>query len=385
MSNSWMLTKLSELLQPVSRPERVDPTKEYRLLGVRLDGAGPFHRETIQGSQSAATTLYEVKSGDFIYSRLFACRGAFGIVNSDLDGCYVSGEFPTFVPVFGKVNVNFLKFWFRLPTTIREVVTNCSGSTPLTRNRFKENFFLNLEIQLPLVEEQRRIVAKIDEVASKINEANELRSRINDTSRQLLQSAFSKVIANAKLSPMHEVAPITRRPVNVDLFSVYPELGIRSFGNGTFHKPPLSGAAVGGKKLFRIEPGNIVFNNVFAWEGAVAVAKAEDFGRFGSHRFITCLPKKGLATPEFLCFYFLTSKGLEKLGEASPGGAGRNRTLGLDALSKIEVPIPPIDQQLWFDSLQKKVESLKMHQEQTSTQLAALLPSILNKAFKGVL
>jgi type I restriction enzyme S subunit len=124
---------------------------------------------------------------------------------------------------------------------------------------------------------------------------------------------------------------------------------------------------------------------VFAWEGAVAVAKPEDFGRFGSHRFITCLPKKGLTTPEFLCFYFLTNEGLEKLGEASPGGAGRNRTLGLEALSKIEVPVPPIERQIWFDSLQTKVNSFKQIQAQTAAELEGLLPSILDKAFKGEL
>jgi type I restriction enzyme S subunit len=147
----------------------------------------------------------------------------------------------------------------------------------------------------------------------------------------------------------------------------------------------LSGADVGSKKLFRIEPGDLVFNNVFAWEGAVAVAKAEDFGRFGSHRFITCLPKKGLTTSEFVCFYYLTSEGLEKLGEASPGGAGRNRTLGLDSLSKIEVPVPPIDRQLWFNSLQAKVSSFKQIRAQTVAELEGLLPSILDKAFKGEL
>ena len=30
---------------------------------------------------------------------LFACRGAFGVISEALDGCYVSSEFPTFVPV----------------------------------------------------------------------------------------------------------------------------------------------------------------------------------------------------------------------------------------------------------------------------------------------
>jgi type I restriction enzyme, S subunit len=110
---------------------------------------------------------------------------------------------------------------------------------------------------------------------------------------------------------------------------LYPELGIRSFGNGTFHKPALNDLELGGKRIFKIEPDDLLFNNVFAWEGAIAVARSQDFRRFGAHRFITCVPKKDKATSRFLCFYFLTNEGLELIGAASPGGAGRNRTLAL--------------------------------------------------------
>jgi type I restriction enzyme S subunit len=184
---------------------------------------------------------------------------------------------------------------------------------------------------------------------------------------------------------MAEVAPLVRRKVDVHPEGQYPELGIRSFGRGTFHKPALGGLEVGTKKLFHIEPGDLIFSNVFAWEGGVAVAKPFDTGRFGSHRFITCVSKKGVATPTFLCFYFLTEEGLAKLGTASPGGAGRNRTLGIDALSRIQVPVPDYNQQLWFDLLQAKVDVLMRFQEETAAELDALMPSILSKAFSGEL
>ncbi len=184
---------------------------------------------------------------------------------------------------------------------------------------------------------------------------------------------------------MSDVAPLMRRPVKINIDKEYQELGVRSFGKGTFHKPPLSGATVGSKKLYQIFPGDLVFNNVFAWEGAVAVAKKEDIGRVGSHRFITCIPQEGVATSDFLRFYFLTDEGLEKLGEASPGGAGRNRTLGLEALGKIKVPIPSIEKQLWFDALQSKIATLKQIKSQTTIEMDALLPSILDKAFRGEL
>ena len=305
MSSQWKPTKLAEVLIPVSRAEAVDPTKEYLLLGVRLEGRGPFLRETVMGSQIAATRLFKVEEGNFIYSRLFAWRGAFGVIEPALDGCYVSGEFPTFKPVPEKIDTEFLRLWFRLPTTIELVEADCTGSTPLTRNRFKENFFLNLEIPLPPLSEQRRIVARIESLAARIEEAQGLKAKITTDERHMLLATFSKLIAIGALQSMEKIAPITRRPIKVEMESTYPELGVRSFGKGTFPKPTVPGIEIGSKKLFCIEPGDLVFNNVFAWEGAVAVAKAEDAGRVGSHRFIACVPKEGIATANFLCFYFL--------------------------------------------------------------------------------
>ena len=184
---------------------------------------------------------------------------------------------------------------------------------------------------------------------------------------------------------MTKVAPIVRRNVDVDMDSQYPELGVRSFGKGTFHKPILNGIDVGTKKLYSMEPGDLVFSNVFSWEGAIAVVQPEDKSRVGSHRFITCVPKPGITTAEFLRFYLLTDEGIEKIREASPGGAGRNRTLGLKKLEKIEVPIPDYNKQLWFDSLQTKVATIKQAQSDNQAELDGLLPALLDKAFKGEL
>lgn len=72
METPYPLVPLDDVLHAVSRTVAVKPLDEYPLLGVRLDNGGAFHRETKLGSQSAATTLYKVKTGDFIYSRLFA-------------------------------------------------------------------------------------------------------------------------------------------------------------------------------------------------------------------------------------------------------------------------------------------------------------------------
>ena len=48
--------------------------------------------------------------------------------------------------------------------------------------------------------------------------------------------------------------PLVRRPVEIDLDAAYPELGVRSFGRGTFHKPELPGGRPGGGRSLSAGP-----------------------------------------------------------------------------------------------------------------------------------
>lgn len=249
----------------------------------------------------------------------------------------------------------------------------------------KERDIAGVQIPLPPLDEQRRIVARIEALVACIAEARVLRQATVDDMRQLLLGQYANISAGAPLMRMAEVAPLVRRPIAIDSTAAYPELGIRSFGKGTFHKPLLPGTLVGTKKLFSIEPGDLLFNIVFAWEGAVAVAQPTDAGRVGSHRFLTCVPKTDLATASYLRFHFLTEDGLRQLGEASPGGAGRNRTLGLKALDNIRVPVPHLEKQLWFEALLSTAENLGSAQAEADAEIDALLPSARNQAFRGEL
>src|SRR5439155_27101278 len=123
------------------------------------------------------------------------------------------------------------------------------------------------------------------------------------------------------------------------------EIGIRSFGKGIFHKAPIQGSTLGNKRVLRIEPGDLVFNNVFAWEGAVAVAGPEEAGMIGSHRFVTYTVNPEKSTAGFIKLFFTTQPGLELLLRASPGSAGRNKTLGLDRFIAQAIPLPPLPEQ----------------------------------------
>lgn len=383
MKPGWTEVALGEVLEQVDRMESVRPEAKYRLLGVRLEGRGAFHRETKLGTETSAATLNRVEKGDFIYSRLYAWKGAFSLIDESLDGCFVSNEFPLFRAIpSAQINLSYLRQWFRLPKVWRLVEEDCQGSTPTTRNRFKEQYFRNLKIPLPPLAEQQRIVAHLDAIEERLNRIQKLREESRVELLAGLRSAFHKIEAESEWLPMEEVAPLVRREVLVDPEGSYPELGIRSFGRGTFHKPPVLGIDTT-KRLFEIHEGDLVFNNVFAWEGAIAVAQKVDHGRVGSHRFITCICDRERVFPEILQFYFQTVAGLEKIGKASPGGAGRNRTLGIKKLEKIAIPVPSLEKQREFLELLELRRRIQEQSTKSVTRNDALIPSLLDQIFSG--
>ncbi|MEI8594460.1 restriction endonuclease subunit S [Photobacterium sp. Hal280] len=242
-----------------------------------------------------------------------------------------------------------------------------------------------VEVFLPPLEKQKEIVNHIDFVISKIEEVKNLRAAMLDDAQAMLSSAFHKIIEGAVYKPMSEVAPIVRRQIEITVDGEYPELGARSFGKGIFHKPTLIGAELDWQKLYTVHSGDLVLSNIKAWEGAIAAAGDNDHGRVGSHRYITCVPVEGVTTANFLAFYLLTQEGIEQVQAASPGSADRNRTLAMKRLEKIKVPVPDYDKQLWFNQLQSYVEKIKQAQSENATELEALMPSILDRAFKGEL
>jgi type I restriction enzyme S subunit len=253
------------------------------------------------------------------------------------------------------------------------------------QQRVPVDFLRESTIPLPPVDEQRRIVAQIEELTRRAEEARNLAAEREAKLDALLQALYSRMIEGVEWKPLKEIASLVRRAVKTKPDGHYEEMGIRSFGKGTFQKPVLTGRQIGNKRIYTIHEGDLVFNNVFAWEKAIAVAKAEDHGRVGSHRFITYVPHEGLATSEFLCHHFLGERGIEDIRAASPGSAGRNRTLGLKKLEKILVPVPEYDEQKRFAEIAKRRQLIQLETAGIEKELKAFHTALLAKAFGGEL
>lgn len=375
------MVSLGDLLAKHEDWISLDPDTAYRQITARLWGKGLVLRGTKKGADIAANSQNRVRAGQFLISKIDARHGAFGLVPEALDASVVSTDFPTFDVRTDRVLPSLLSWISKTSWFIALCRKASEGST--NRVRLKEIRFLSQEIPLPPLDEQRRIVALLDGVARQITARQKQAEKVQAEIGAILRNAFARIIADAPRRRMGEVAPIVRRPVEIQSGETYHELGVRSFGRGLFDKPILTSDHLSWQKLFEIKADDIVFSNIKAWEGAFAIARPRHDGMVGSHRYLTCVVDNRTATPDFLWYFLQSPPGLEQVQAASPGSADRNRTLGQKSLEAILVPVPSLDAQQWFDALQAKAASASAAQQAASEELDHLLPAMLDRAFSA--
>ncbi|HZL11564.1 MAG TPA: restriction endonuclease subunit S [Prolixibacteraceae bacterium] len=166
--------------------------------------------------------------------------------------------------------------------------------------------------------------------------------------------------------------------VEVEKDKEYQQIGIRSHGKGIFHKDFVLGSDLGNKRVFWLEENLFIVNIVFAWEMAVAKTSMEEVGLIASHRFPMYKPKNDILDLDFIHYFFLRKKGKYILELASPGGAGRNKTLGQNEFAKSKVVIPQ------SISEQQKIASILTAVDAKIEQLAKK-KSLLEQYKKGVM
>jgi type I restriction enzyme S subunit len=123
-------------------------------------------------------------------------------------------------------------------------------------------------------------------------------------------------------------------------------LGVRSHGKGTFQRIDDLTTLGSDKTLYRVDAGRFIVNIVFAWEGAAAITSDQDAGCLVSHRFPTFTIKEHLLLPEYFRHVIRTDYFRQLLALASPGGAGRNKTLNRSDLLRFEMYLPSQGEQL---------------------------------------
>lgn len=184
-----------------------------------------------------------------------------------------------------------------------------------------------------------------------------------------------------KLKNIEELFDRVKNPVKVIGNQEYKQIGIRSHGKGIFYKEKVSGSSLGNKAVFWIEPNVFIVNIVFAWERAVAITSESEVGMIASHRFPMYKPKKELTSLEFILYFFKTQRGNKLLIDASPGGAGRNKTLGQKEFGIQKLYVPEYSEQKKIGSFFSKLDERILSEEKKLGLLQKQKKGYMQKIF----
>jgi type I restriction enzyme S subunit len=392
MSPAWPQVPLSDIVVPVQRPVSVNPGNTYRTLGVKWWGEGAYERQTIAGSQTAATTLNEVRTNDLIINKIWVRHGSVAVVTAEVAGCCGSNEFPTFEFRLDRI----IPRWMHWYSKSRDLWAKCDSLSQGTsgKNRIRPEKFLTIPIPLPPPEDQRRIIARIEYFASKIASVLALRhesiARSAHLAASLLESALDTDSPPKTLREV--VASDSKVSYGVlipgqDVEDGVPFIRIQDLDHAS---PPLRPAKFIAREVdaqyprTRLTGNEVLIAVVGATIGKIGVVPPQWAGANIARAVCRIVPGSGIRR-EFLIAVLRSPKCQSYFRKTTRTLA--QPTLNVAQLLETPIACPELAQQdailLRLARLQRHLDRLTTSHEATMVAMDALLPSILDRAFAG--
>ncbi|MBI4621991.1 MAG: restriction endonuclease subunit S [Verrucomicrobia bacterium] len=399
MSKPWPRVSLGELLRLERRRVNVDAEKLYQEIGIYCFGRGIFHKTPRTGFEVGDKDLFLMKEGDFILQVTFAWEGAIAIVSAAEDGMFGSTRYPTFRVDESRCVPHFLLNYFRTEEGLKQLVKICPGSAG--RNRVLSiRRIPEVLVPLPPLVEQRRVVARIEELAAQIRHALIIRDQAAEEAAALSHSYLSSLLRAEEtrarwpirsLSAVAEINPRRgKRELDSDSKVTFVPMRAVSDETGQIVASEARTYAEVKTGYTRFEDGDVIFARITPCmqngKSAVAAGLRNGVG-FGSTEFHVVRPGAEVE-PAWLHHLFRHREFLRNAAEHFTGTAGQQR-VPVSYMREKTILVPPLPEQrrivAELDALQAEVDALKRLQAETAAELDALLPAILDRAFKGEL
>jgi type I restriction enzyme S subunit len=370
----------------------IDDLTTYRRPRVQLHAQGIVLRDAVAGAEIKTKKQQVAHAGDFLVAEIDAKVGGFGIVPDNLDGTIVSSHYFLYRHRPECLDNKYLGWFVKTHAFHQQVAAQ--GTTNYAAIRPDD--VLAYEIPLPPLDEQRRIIARIEELTGKVGEALGLRSAARCEAEALSRSATDDVYGRLKnktgLTRLDTAcSSITDGDHQTPRFS---ESGVKFIfvGNVSTGRLHFNGVKYVAPEYFQKisasrvpRRGDILYSAVGATLGIPAIVDADD--DFCFQRHVAILKPNNKALSRFL-WHMLRSKTVFDMAWKSTTGSAQP-TIPLRAIRELPVPLPSLELQMnaiaELDAVQSKVDSLKALQSETAAELDAMQLAVLNKAFKGEL
>ena len=356
------------------------PDQIYKQVTARLWGRGLRLRAKVYGSKIAARRQVQVRENQFLLSRIDARHGAFGLVPTELDEALVSGDFPAFDVDSSQTHPRYLE-WYSKTSGFVDLCRRASeGST--NRVRLKEEKFLAMKMPLPPCEEQRHIVARLDRVATLIEEATKLREEVERDVAAITQSLHATLCSD-ETRPLGDFVYLweDRQAIQPDV--LYPQVGIKGFSRGLFKKAAVNGSETSYRHFNRLHDGLLVVSQPKGWEGAIAVCARNLAGWFVSPEYRTFRCHEGRLTPRYLDMLIRTPWFQDQLAQLTRGQGARRERLRPEMLLAMDTKMPSMDAQATALDVIDRARTIRGKRAEIEKEFSELLPAMLNEVFGG--
>ncbi len=393
MRRKWPLTQLGEVLSERNEEPLPDDLFSGR---VRIIEKISFNSGQIQLRIGGATKtgMILIQPGDLVVSGINAAKGAIAIYDEAAPAPVAATiHYGAYIPNKERVSIRFL-WWMLRSRFFQELLLKYVPGGIKTELKAKR--LLPVPVPLPPLVEQLRVVAQIEELAAQVNEALSLRLQAREDMERLLAAC-----AKAKFT------------------GAWPELRLEEFctviTDGTHQTPRYADEgsmflSAQNIKPFRFMPenhrkvsdddfrdytarnkpqkGDVLLTRVGAGIGEAAVVDQDiEFAIYVSIALIRTDRQRVL--PEFLVHWLNSPMGRDYSRRETLGKSHSQGNLNLKLLRGFKVPVPSIPEQSRIvselDAIRAQVDSIKQLQTETAVEFDALLPSVLDRAFKGEL
>jgi type I restriction enzyme S subunit len=400
MNHSWPTVSLGEVLKIDLDAEPVDASSSYNIAGVYSFGKGLFKRGPLSGSATTYKVFHRLHNDSLVLSNLKAWEGAIARVTRDYEGWFLSPQFTTFNILPDRLDVKYLE-WYCKRSPLWEELRLISRGMGARRDSVHPERFLSIKIPLPPLPEQRRIVAKIEALATKIEKARCLRHKAADEAEAVFAAQVSALFQHDDCWRKVEdaIAPhkgaVRSGPFGSQLLheeftnSGVVAIGTRDVQTNRFKLQGgwfVSEEKFEGLRRYQVFPGDVLCTIVGASIGRFCVVPENIPLAFTTKHIQALTLHREKVDPWFVSYMLNFHRRCRDSLFAKVEGSAQP-SLNAAKVLGTALPLPSLKEQrrivAYLDGLQAQLDTLKELQTQTAAELDALLPAILDRAFKG--
>lgn len=399
MSDAWPRVTLGEVLTHRKEFIQIDDLSEYKRCRVQLHAQGVVLRDTVPGAEIKTKKQQVCRAGEFLVAEIDAKLGGYGIVPPDLEDSIVSSHYFLFGIEPAKLNRRFLDFYIRTADFFEQVAAQ--GSTNYAAIR--PSHVLAYTMPLPPLPEQRRIVERVEAIASRIAEAKRLREETATEAAAIVKAATNRAIGS---DVGENWVPLSRyvreiengrspsceaRPAEGNEWGVL-KVGAVSFGQYDPTENKALPSSLAPAKEYEVCAGDFLMirANTAELTGACAIVEKTPPRLLLSDKHFRFLFHEDVEVhPRYLDLVLKSPALRAQIERGATGTSSTMKNISKEKVLSLRVPPRPLPEQrrivAHLDALQAKADALRALQSETATELDALLPSVLNRAFAGEL